>query len=1196
MNKLDGLLFLLLVLVIIITLVVAGLAVTNRIIFKMAARNFARRKAQSVIVILGLMIGTSIISSALVVRDTMTNNFEVSTYRSLGELDEDIWGINAFGTVTYFSEDLYDKVSSSISSLPEIDGVVPVISEQVSIFNFNSQLGEPSANILGFNSQLMRNTPFGDLDGDGYYTDSQSAGEVAINSRLADEIEAKVGDVIRLSFGLKDTNSQFGLMQGNKNFTITKIIQETKLYGKANYNQDRTAFFELDLLQNLLNRPGEINHIWVSNKGDYREGEKYTEDVNTTIEEALDEAIGMADAGFVFESFEDNLVLMNTKGYFPLQQAGSYLAIAEEYQTTITKGVVLMTMAVNGIPTQGYFVMGGESDIKDFPDNPLNSILVPTNQAAKFNLTNNSTVSVTTISIDGSIHNSNLQVILLPPNFQQPIPYEMQPFNLGFVDFETSQLLLHGGAYPDKMISLIMLSGLDNSTLNTIQTETKIRMDKEIGGEALNLEVHNVKANNLESARAGGQSLGDLFMIFGIFSIIAGIVLIINIFVMLGEERKSEMGMARAVGMKTKHLIRMYLFEGTLYAFFAAAVGALLGLFFGWLVIISFEYIFGELAEVTGSGFDIPFYFSWDSVLTAFCAGLLITFITIFFTSRRISRLNLIRAIRRIPEPQSPRAKGVVLLYGGLLIIIGFILTPFAIASDLGGFWLAAAPCAILGFALIAHRWVSIRGAMTGAGLAIIIFIFLPFEIPVVSDLNYNGLDAFVLSGVFSVLGAVLIVMFNSDYILSGVQKVFAHGRTTRAVLKTAISYPMASKFKTGMTLAMFALIIFTVTVIAMIASMQASTADTMLEQQSGDYDIFGFTNARTPFVNLSKDNLSEELKDVDIEELEVVSMAIVNIVELEREGGDSSVAGDPTVTIERYQLLGVSDSFMAENGFTLNERDSKFSSDRETWEALGQNSSYCIVDGTKLAYSGITVGGPPMDYGGVYVGGHITITDLMGQNKTRELTVIGVTDQMYFINGIFVKQDTVRKEYGGVDSLVMIKLGPGEDADVVAKKFERSYLENGLQTFDLKGIINTILTLSNNIMYLMEGFLGIGLLVGIAGIGIISYRNVIERRQQIGMLRAIGFKKNMVAKSFLIETSFITLLAILLGLCLGIGIGWQIYTGSEFQEMGAKFVIPWGNLLAIIIIAYITTLIFTFYPSIKASKVPPAEALRYIE
>jgi putative ABC transport system permease protein len=424
--------------------------------------------------------------------------------------------------------------------------------------------------------------------------------------------------------------------------------------------------------------------------------------------------------------------------------------------------------------------------------------------------------------------------------------------------------------------------------------------------------------------------------------------------------------------------------------------------------------------------------------------------------------------------------------------------------------------------------------------------------------------------------------MFNSQILLVFLQKVFGRSKSTRAVLKTAISYPMDSKFKTGMTLGMFALIIFTVTVIAMIAAMQAAQGDVMLEQQSGGYDIIGTTNPRTPFENLTMDTLPSDLTLLDYDEKKA----------------DAGAYGPPADSgmFEEYQLLGVSDSFLSNNGFTLQDRDEKYATDTECWEALAENSSYCIVDGTKLAFSGISIGGPPQDMGGVYIGGTITITDTGSQNRTRELTVIGIMDQMFFFNGILMNKDVVDNEYNGVDSIIVVKLHSGYDADSVAKEFEKNYLELGLQTFDMKGIINTILTLVNNIMYLMQGFLGIGLLVGIAGIGIISYRNVIERRQQIGMLRAIGFKKKMVTKSFLIETSFVTILAILIGIILGIGIGWQIYADSDFQESGIGFVIPWGNLLAISVIAYLATLIFTFYPSIKAAKIPPAEALRYIE
>ncbi|MCK5561159.1 MAG: hypothetical protein KAJ51_11215, partial [Thermoplasmata archaeon] len=152
----DGTLLILLIIVIIVTLIIATLAVTNRIIFKMAVRNFTRRKAQSVIVIAGLMIGTAIISASLVVQDTMTYAFEVDVYRSLGEIDEEIWGLNQYGTVVYFNESIYDEIAFSLSPVPEIEAVAPVISDLGSVFDLNTMLGEPRASLLGLDSQVLR--------------------------------------------------------------------------------------------------------------------------------------------------------------------------------------------------------------------------------------------------------------------------------------------------------------------------------------------------------------------------------------------------------------------------------------------------------------------------------------------------------------------------------------------------------------------------------------------------------------------------------------------------------------------------------------------------------------------------------------------------------------------------------------------------------------------------------------------------------------------------------------------------------------------------------------------------------------------------------------------------------------------------------------------------------------------------------
>jgi len=107
----------------------------------------------------------------------------------------------------------------------------------------------------------------------------------------------------------------------------------------------------------------------------------------------------------------------------------------------------------------------------------------------------------------------------------------------------------------------------------------------------LPLSVETGKQDGVEMAESGSKGLETLFMALGGFSIIAGVMLIINIFVMLAEERKGEMGIARAVGMKQKHLMYMFLFEGTAYSVIASATGTFAGLGVAWVIILAFGSI-----------------------------------------------------------------------------------------------------------------------------------------------------------------------------------------------------------------------------------------------------------------------------------------------------------------------------------------------------------------------------------------------------------------------------------------------------------------------------------------------------------------------------------------------------------------------------------------------------------------------------
>ena len=121
---------------------------------------------------------------------------------------------------------------------------------------------------------------------------------------------------------------------------------------------------------------------------------------------------------------------------------------------------------------------------------------------------------------------------------------------------------------------------------------------------------------------------------------------------------------------------------------------------------------------------------------------------------------------------------------------------------------------------------------------------------------------------------------------------------------------------------------------------------------------------------------------------------------------------------------------------------------------------------------------------------------------------------------------------------------------------------------------------------------MSLGLLVGIAALGVIGARAVVERRHEIGVLRAIGFSPGMVQLSFLAEMSFLAVVGI--GLGLGLISSVELIDEMRVDEPEVEFVIPWLKVILIALGAYIFSILITLIPARQAAKIAPAEALRY--
>ena len=99
----------------------------------------------------------------------------------------------------------------------------------------------------------------------------------------------------------------------------------------------------------------------------------------------------------------------------------------------------------------------------------------------------------------------------------------------------------------------------------------------------------------------------------------------------------------------------------------------------------------------------------------------------------------------------------------------------------------------------------------------------------------------------------------------------------------------------------------------------------------------------------------------------------------------------------------------------------------------------------------------------------------------------------------------------------------------------------------------------------------------------------VTERTREIGVRKALGAKKNTIATQFFLETLVIGQIGGLLGILLGIGIGYAVATSLDFA-----FTTPWKAMLWATGITILVAILAGSYPAAKAAKQDPIESLRY--
>ena len=347
------------------------------------------------------------------------------------------------------------------------------------------------------------------------------------------------------------------------------------------------------------------------------------------------------------------------------------------------------------------------------------------------------------------------------------------------------------------------------------------------------------------------------------------------------------------------------------------------------------------------------------------------------------------------------------------------------------------------------------------------------------------------------------------------------------------------------------------VTAIGMLsATMKDAVSDMMAEQYTADYILQGPTNGS---ITMPKESVNDVRDAEGVADVVLISM------------NSASVNGQAS-----YSQLGQSISFIADGD-------------------LSKVISTESVDGSlDLSNPGVVTNQTFADENGWAVGDTLQL-ESMGQT-IGDIELIGTFTGNDAIGDMVISNSSLADTPAADTAVPQMMLVEGQEG--FDKEQLRTNLEDAVADYivisvksatefagETVGMIDTMM----NILYAL---LALSVIVAVIGIINTLALNVIERRQEIGMLRAVGVKRGQIRTMITLESVQIAIYGAVIGIAIGLGLGWAFVTVMSGEGLDAAVSIPWGQVGLMLVGSGVVGVIAALWPAIKASKTPPLDAI----
>lgn len=820
-------------------------------------------------------------------------------------------------------------------------------------------------------------------------------------------------------------------------------------------------------------------------------------------------------------------------------------------------------------------------------------------------------------------------------------------------------------------------------------------------------QVHRIKLAGVNLALQGQEVFSRILGLYTLFALSIGLLLIFLIFALLAAERRVELGMTRAVGMRRTQVVWVLLFEGAAYDIAASIPGILAGVGLSVLIVAAVSPSIARL------GLPLQLDVEPRSLLIAAGIGLLFTLMMLVLASWAVSRMTIAAALRNLPEPPAPQPSMLSLVRaalaaatrgqlgatvsawarlvwgtierGWLPLPLSVLVVQWAILEH-SALALAVGLAGVLAGSVLVVRWLVLTGARVWiratrpkdpvrdaarvalvanrlsalvVGVGLVLYWALPLDMGAVLGVPRfdGGMEVFFGAGVLMVFGAVFAVAPNMGTLISPLQSVVKGLGRLRHVNYVALVYPAHQRVRSGIGLSMFSLVCFTMVVMACIA---ASTTQRYgdFAAQSGGYDIIGQPLFKQAGGVDNVRGVIQHNAPLAAQDVEAISAATPLPIVAVQPGASEARWGV-------YPAAALQGAFLDGQGLPLVARAQGYASDKDVWKAVREQPGSVVIDAGALsrrdaAALGIQRPGPVgvEDFVAPPIAssllGFSNLEALLGRTAALEaqnrvpgevhdiisdpnklqryafhldgivtesgtmaptpiwiadprggaplkVTVIGVVDNVHGQSyGLLGSSDTFAPIESGLEPFAgefyFFRLRSGSIPRSDALAIGSALLNDGFQMTVIQDALQDVNGPQVFASRVLVGLVALTLLVGMAALAVTGIRAVVERRQQIGMLRALGYHRLHVRLLFMLESVVIAGGGAGLGLLLGLLLCRNIFAADFFVQFHSGFalVVPWPQLAIICGGAVVAALIAALLPSTQASRVAPADALRY--